>query len=569
MSVLRVNKIAASGQTSENTGSVFFDGTGDYLSIPNSSDFVLGPSGSNFTIELYLYATSSPNGAIVSTYSDWDVPSTGYLNRWALVFQTNSIKWFGSDGNGIITEAAILNQWVHYAICRNGSTITMYRNGTSIGTQTTKQDYTSTNPLFIGYINNYGDYNGYISNLRIIKGTALYTSNFTPPTRELEVTPETVLVACHDGENIFAEKTGKIIAAYGDRSSGIHTVGESPIGITTFQPGLTRSVDVTAGPVLQGNLEYNSQNFLVLPKGTTEDRNRTGGRAVFGGGTASPGSSNLNSIEFISISTQGNAQDFGDLLVATRTKSGGGVSSPTRGVTAGGFDGGNVSRIEYVNIATTGNSVDFGATLLTAGRNIASASNSTRGLFAGGDNRAEEIDFITIATLGTCSSFGAIPSPGNANHAGLASPTRAVFGGGYRSGAIDKIEFVTIATLGAAADFDDLTVPRFDPAACSSPTRGIFAGGSNPTPTQFNTIDYITIASTGQAKDFGDLITAKHNPGGTSNSIRGVFAGGSPAFVNTIEFVTIASTGDAKDFGDLIISRGQAWSCSDSHGGIS
>ena len=313
------------------------------------------------------------------------------------------------------------------------------------------------------------------------------------------------------------------------------------------------------------------QNWLTLPRGTTADRNRTGGRAVFGGGTGPNGSTNLNSIEFISITTQGNAQDFGDLLVATRTKSGGGVSSPTRGVTAGGYDTGNVSRIEYVNISSTGNSVNFGATLATAGRNLASASNSTRGLFFGGDNRATEIDFITIASLGTRATFGTIPSPGNANVAGLASPTRAVFGGGYRSGAINKIEYVTISTTGNAVDFGDVTVARFDPSACSSSTRGIFAGGTvtSPATARVNVIDYITIATTGNAQDFGDLIATKSNLGGTSNSIRGVFAGDQPAFNNVIEFITIASTGNANDFGDLIQGRGQAWSCSDSHGGIS
>ena len=66
---------------------------------------------------------------------------------------------------------------------------------------------------------------GYISNLRICKGHRVYKSNFTVPTRELEVHPgpdddRTVLLACYDGENIFADKTGRhIIAAYGDRSS--------------------------------------------------------------------------------------------------------------------------------------------------------------------------------------------------------------------------------------------------------------------------------------------------------------------------------------------------------------
>ena len=90
----------------------------------------------------------------------------------------------------------------------------------------------------------------------------------------------TVLLCCYDGENIFAEKTGKTIAAIGDRtSSPTPTATDSPIGITTFQPGLTRDVDPTAGPTFQGGAGFTSQNWLTLPKGTTADRNRTGGRA--------------------------------------------------------------------------------------------------------------------------------------------------------------------------------------------------------------------------------------------------------------------------------------------------
>ena len=74
-------------------------------------------------------------------------------------------------------------------------------------------------------------------------------------------------------------------------SSPTPTATDSPIGITTLSPGLDRDVDNTFGPTFQGGAGYNSQNWLTLPKGTTTDRNRTGGRAVFGGGTASPGSS--------------------------------------------------------------------------------------------------------------------------------------------------------------------------------------------------------------------------------------------------------------------------------------
>ena len=119
------------------------------------------------------------------------------------------------------------------------------------------------------------------------KGHPVYTSNFAPPTTELEVhegpdDDRTVLLACYDGENIFADKSGRhIIAAYGDRlSSPTPTATDSPIGITTHNPGLTRNVDATAGPTFQGGAGFVSQNWLTLPKGTTTDRNRTGGRGL-------------------------------------------------------------------------------------------------------------------------------------------------------------------------------------------------------------------------------------------------------------------------------------------------
>ena len=117
------------------------------------------------------------------------------------------------------------------------------------------------------------------------KDIAVYKSNFAVPTRELDVHPgpdddRTVLLACYDGENIFADKTGRhIIAAYGDRVSTPTPIRtDSPVGITTNNPGLTRDVDNTFGPTFQGGAGFNSQNWLTLPKGTTTDRNRTGGR---------------------------------------------------------------------------------------------------------------------------------------------------------------------------------------------------------------------------------------------------------------------------------------------------
>ena len=118
----------------------------------------------------------------------------------------------------------------------------------------------------------------------------------------------------------------------------------------------------------------------------------------------------------------------------------------------------------------------------------------------------------------------------------------------YRTANIDMIE---IATTGDATDFGDLTVRR-SPCCCASSTRGVAAGGADP--SVFSTIDFVTISSSGGANDFGDLTTARRSPASMSNSTRGFFVGGvdPSAVLNIIDFITIATTGDASDFGDTL-----------------
>ena len=146
---------------------------------------------------------------------------------------------------------------------------------------------------------------------------------------------------------------------------------------------------------------------------------------------------------------------------------------------------------------------------------------------------------------------------------------RGVFGGGVAPAATNTIDYITIASIGNAIDFGDLTVARYNLAACSSSTRGIFGGG-NVTPAATNTIDYITIASTGNAIDFGDLTIARSDLVACSSITRGVFGGGlTPTSQNTIDYITIATTGNAIDFGDLTVARSDLAACSGGHGGIS
>ena len=158
------------------------------------------------------------------------------------------------------------------------------------------------------------------------------------------------------------------------------------------------------------------------------------------------------------------------------------------------------------------------------------------------------------------------------NRSAINSPTRGVFGGGYISPTgTNNIEFVTIATTGNSQDFGDLTAGRGNLAGLCSSTRGVFAGGTNPS---INIMDFVTIASTGNATDFGDMFTgntAAH--AGVSDQTRGVFMGGdlqpSNAFTNVMQHITIATTGNSQDFGDMLTVGAYGNATSDSHGGLS
>jgi hypothetical protein len=301
---------------------------------------------------------------------------------------------------------------------------------------------------------------------------------------------------------------------------------------------------------------------------------QTGGtRGVFGGGyTTGP----INEIEYITISTTGNAIDFGDLTVSRYSPSA--CSSSSRGIFSGGGGGpapGTHNTIDYITISSTGSAQDFGD-LLTALQYTSSLSNQTRGVIAGGIT-VNTIQYITIASTGDAKDFGDL-SGSKYSVKGCSSSTRGLFSGGWTSPAFtNAIEFVTISTLGNSADFGDLTNIVAQHQSFSNSVRGIFGGGIPSWPNScINVISYVTIASLGNAQDFGDLSNANNRDGsgGCSSSTRGIFAGGDPGVapltpkVNIIEYVTIMSAGNAIDFGDLTVGKLHMGSCSNGHGGL-
>ena len=344
----------------------------------------------------------------------------------------------------------------------------------------------------------------------------------------------------------------------------------------------------TEGPVFEGDIEFISQNFLTLPKGDTTQRGR--GRAVFfsGNDNTTPSAAAINNnIDFIEIQTLGNTVTFGDSINPKRRRYQAAGSSSTRGVNCGGFQPTSPSRvdtIEFITIATQSNSTDFG-NLTEAASDVGTVSNGVRAVSAlgiDGSTFTNVINFFTIATTGNASDFGDTASGAYNNFGCLESPTRGVYVGGNNntpspSTQYNRIDFVTIATTGNTQDFGDLTGVTSIAEGTSSNTRGIIRHGQSG-PTHTNTIDFITIASAGNAIDFGDspfFSGAAGGGGSVTNRIRAVFAGGygqAPSFtmVNGIEFLTIATTGNSLDFGDIDSGAGaNKAGCSDSHGGLS
>ena len=250
MAKLRVDKIASVGVSTETTGSVFFDNSGDYLVPPVDDDELI--LGNTYSVEWWHYLSAIGTGdkrhgfVMAASAETTTLNESGGLgiytendgsNQFIRVRANNTGSDVSTPAGSVLAEV-----WQHCAVQVNENFCEIYIDGVLRVSGNTNGSVTQRIRRIgsVYFTNTDYDTQGYISNLRICKGHVVYTSNFTPPTRELEahagsVNDRTVLLCCYDGDNIFAEKTGRILRAVGDRvSSPTPTATDSPIGITTF-----------------------------------------------------------------------------------------------------------------------------------------------------------------------------------------------------------------------------------------------------------------------------------------------------------------------------------------------
>jgi hypothetical protein len=218
----------------------YFDGSGDYFTTPSNAALAFGSS--NFTLEFWIYATSFPStdGRPLGNASSWAA------NAWSLHNDHTSHNekfsfWVNNYSSGsamlVSTSSSTLNTWHHVAVTRDGNTWRMFVNGALEATQTSSvaMDGGSSDDLFIGGSGNAGEYiGGYLSNVRAVKGTAVYTAAFTTPTAPLTAITNTSLLTCQSNRFIDNSTNAFAITRNGDVS--VQTFSPFP-ALTAYSAG--------------------------------------------------------------------------------------------------------------------------------------------------------------------------------------------------------------------------------------------------------------------------------------------------------------------------------------------
>ena len=284
---------------------------------------------------------------------------------------------------------------------------------------------------------------------------------------------------------------------------------------------------------IHGEIQYlnisSLGNSVDFGANLTQSRRRLGGmasstRGVFSGG-ATPTA--VTTQDFVEFASTGTCTAWGDSASTAGTSDGMAFSNSTRGIVKSGYVAptGATGTMDYITIASAGNTQDFGD-LNKHGDAGGVAGNSTRALMAGGlvqptTTATIDISFVTIPTLGDNVPFGEL-TVARWSTTACASRTRTVWGGASTPSRLNVIDFGIISSLGNATNFGDLTVAGATCCTAGSATRGIWAGGyRDPNGNVSNVTDYIELSTEGNAIDFGDLSSQQTAGGGSVSNGHG------------------------------------------------
>ena len=247
MANLRTNNLSGEQGKRAYRGSVFFDGRDDVTVLQviadgSNDDFTFGTG--DFTIEMWI--NHGATGSYDLLYDGRRDASTD--NAPMIYLVSGVVNYYTNDGSGAgnkISGTSTLshNSWHHIAISRASGSTKLFVNGVQEGsTYSDSNSYIArlNRPTIGGEGVDFGNnpFGGHLSNLRVVKGTALYTGTFTPPQEELTIVDGTVLLCCQDSDNTLQEATGKELLGqggvyHGRRFSNLAVNGNLENGNTT------------------------------------------------------------------------------------------------------------------------------------------------------------------------------------------------------------------------------------------------------------------------------------------------------------------------------------------------
>ena len=219
----------------------YFDGTNDNLTIPDNSAFDL--SSGDFTVEGWIKPLSNSDTMYFGQWLGWG---------WFFGVSQGTLQFASYDGsyhleNSGVAPSTYYNKWTHIAATREGNTLRIFVNGEKKGgDHTLSHTFTNSSGNFEIGSNTAGVsqyYNGYISNVRIVKGTALYTSDFTVPTEPLTAVSGTTLLTLQD-------------ATIQDNSASSHSITNNGATVTEIAPFGAALIDRAGSMYFDGNGDY-------------------------------------------------------------------------------------------------------------------------------------------------------------------------------------------------------------------------------------------------------------------------------------------------------------------------
>lgn len=171
-------------------GSGYFDGDGDYLTLPAGLATAFGTG--DFTVEAWVNFSNAGNTSVYI----FDNRNSGQTGNWAFFRnEFNGLEWYTGSAS-ISGGLLVAGQWRHVAYSRSGTTGRLFIDGTQVATATDSTNYTVSSTIsYVGSRYSIAEYiNGYISDFRVAKGTAVYTANFTLPTAPLAAIANTSIL---------------------------------------------------------------------------------------------------------------------------------------------------------------------------------------------------------------------------------------------------------------------------------------------------------------------------------------------------------------------------------------